>query len=475
MRKNKCRRNKEIVMKRNVVFAVIIFSLLSLGCVSVFAASENGYNYTVSTSGEATITYCAISKSGSVTIPDTLGGYPVTSIGARAFANCKNITRISIPSSVKSIGERAFYNCQNVTYIYIPSSVTSIGDSAFTRCNSLDRIAVSNDNTEFSELFTVKGLYNKNGTKLLRHVGSVLLGKITLPSSVTSIGNCAFEERYDITEITIPNSVTNIGDSAFYNCTGLKSVTIGNKVMDIGKDAFFSCSELSNISLPNGVKSIGAGAFYNCTKLVSIAIPNTVTSLGNGVFSGCSGLADITIGSGIKSIASTTFYNCSSLKNITIPNGVTSIEPSAFQDCKNLTSITLPSSINEIGAWAFKNCSKLSNVYYSGTQEIWKTILIGEENNYLTKAVNHYIPSNGTQTTVSNDKKIFTVNLVDFETGKFVIIALYDNGKFVEMQCAIHKGEEITFTTDKTYTNAKVMVWDDITILKPVCSVEELN
>ena len=78
----------------------------------------------------------------------------------------------------------------------------------------------------------------------------------------------------------------------------------------------------------------------------------------------------------------------------------------------------------------------------------------------------------GTKTEVSEDKKSFTITPINIENGKTVILALYDGNKFVEMQRAIYEGIAIPFTTTKSYTNAKVMVWDDITNLKPVCNVE---
>ena len=77
-----------------------------------------------------------------------------------------------------------------------------------------------------------------------------------------------------------------------------------------------------------------------------------------------------------------------------------------------------------------------------------------------------------TKTTVSEDGKSFTVVPVNIENGKTVILALYDGETFVEMQSAVYTGEEILFTTTKTYTNAKVMVWNDLVTLKPICNVE---
>ena len=107
---------------------------------------------------------------------------------------------------------------------------------------------------------------------------------ITIPNSVTSIGNYAFYCCRSLTSITIPNSVTSIGGAAFYSCSGLTSITIPNSVTSIGDEAFCHCTQLTSITIPNSVTSIGASAFCNCSGLTSITIPNSVTSIGDYAF-----------------------------------------------------------------------------------------------------------------------------------------------------------------------------------------------
>ena len=169
----------------------------------------------------------AIPENGHVTIPNS-----VTSIGYRAFYNCRNLTSIAVPNSVISIGEMAFSYCSSLTSITIPNSVTSIGHGAFQQCRSLT--------------------------------------SITIPNSVISIGRVAFSYCSSLTSITIPNSVTSIGEGTFWNCTSLKSITIPNSVTYIGEYAFESCEALTNITIPNSVKEIGSYAFGSCLSLTSV-------------------------------------------------------------------------------------------------------------------------------------------------------------------------------------------------------------
>ena len=193
-----------------------------------------------------------------ITIPSTISSngvtYSVTSIGSRAFYNCKSLTSVTIPNSVTSIGDYAFFYCTNLTSVTIPNSVKSIGNNAFESCS---------------------------------------LASVTIPNSVKSIGSGAFDGCTSLASVTIPNSVTSIGNYAFRQ-TALVSVTIPNSVKSIGNSAFQSCSSLTSVTIPNSVTSIDRLAFYNCDKLTSVTIERGDLGslvLGRGVFyrvaSGC--------------------------------------------------------------------------------------------------------------------------------------------------------------------------------------------
>ena len=218
----------------------------------------------------------------SVTIPNG-----VTSIGSSAFQGCTGLTSITIPDSVTSIGGSAFSGCSSLTSITIPDSVTSIGGSAFSCCSSLTSLTIPYIDKHLGYFFgapSYEGYSNGRYYTQSEHIPSSL--KTVVITGGTIIASCAFYDCNSLTSITIPNSVTSIGDKAFSYCSGLTNITIPNGVTSIGDSAFAYCSGLTNITIPNGVTSIGKYAFVGCSGLTSIRMPNSVTSIGARAFYG---------------------------------------------------------------------------------------------------------------------------------------------------------------------------------------------
>jgi hypothetical protein len=176
-----------------------------------------------------------------------------------------------------------------------------------------------------------------------------------------------------LSSITIPDSVTSIGDSSFSGCSGLISVTISEGVTSIGDYTFSGCSSLTGITIPEGITSIGGSAFYGCSSLSSITIPEGVTSIGYYAFRDCSSLSlfrgKFASEDGRYLIVDDVLISFASagIKEYAIPDYVTSIGEGAFSSCQSLEIITIPKSVVSIGDYAFSGCSSLTSVYCKAT------------------------------------------------------------------------------------------------------------
>ena len=302
----------------------------------------------VATVGGGTLSSPAVprSTSGSVMVPSTLGGYPVTGIGDYAFYSCSGLTSVAIPSGVTSIESNAFNGCSGLMSVTIPDGVTSIGSGAFYHCTELTSIAIPNSVTDL-------------GTWVFRDC--IKLASVAISEGVTRIGDSAFSGCKLLATVMIPNSVTNIGSEAFSNCSGLTSIIIGNGVKSIGNSAFFNCSGLISFSVGTGNPNFSSNNGLLLSKdgktLIqgvngNITIPNVVTSIVDMAFFGCLGLTSVTIQSSVTNIGESAFSFCSGLTSLTIPDSVTSVGDYAFRKCTNLAAVFIPESLaGQTGSW----------------------------------------------------------------------------------------------------------------------------
>lgn len=163
------------------------------------------------------------------------------------------------------------------------------------------------------------------------------------------------------------------------------------------------------------------------------------------------------------------FNTCSGLTSVTIPDSVTSLGNKAFFGCSSLTSVTIPNSITSIGEDAFSNCKNLNEVNYIGSEADWAAIIKGPNYSIAENIIKY---CKGINAVPSDDGRRIVVRPINIESGKTVILALYDGNKFIEMQSSIYVGTEIPFTTYKAYTCAKVMVWNSLDVMSPECGVK---
>src|ERR1019366_1630729 len=227
---------------RTVCAARLLPLLLFLTLPAVGQAQD--YDYTINGDNTITITEY-IGSGGDVTIPDTIDGLSVT-----------------------SIGDYAFFGCQSLTGVTIPSNVTNIGFGSFAYCTNLTTITVATDNPAYRSVAGI--LFNKSTTTLIQCPGGKA-GSYTVPNSVTSIDGEAFYQCSSLTNVTVPNSVTSIGYGAFEYCTSLTGVYFQGNASSVGSDVFYGDNNATVYYLP------GTMGWENFTYLTGI--PTALWSL----------------------------------------------------------------------------------------------------------------------------------------------------------------------------------------------------
>lgn len=317
-------------------------------------------------------------------------GNGVNEIASNLFRGCSSLTSITIPNSVTSIGSSAFLGCSGLKSITIPNSVTDISWGAFYDCSSLTEITYKGTKAQWNAISKESnwdydtGGYTINYTNGGNTVSEGLtytLNEDNKSYSVTGIGTCKD------TDLVIPATykglpVTDIGDEAFYRVS-LGSITIPDSVTRIGEIAFDGISGLKNITIGSGVMIIdwkGFGCGGNLTSITVASGNKRYHSAGNCLIEtewkelilGCKNSIIPTDGS-VTTIGTLAFNGCGELESITIPDGVTDIDYMAFQSC-GLKSIILPDSLTSIGQSSFAWCQNLRDITYKGTKAQWNAI-----------------------------------------------------------------------------------------------------
>ncbi len=260
----------------------------------------------------------------SLSFPDKSGTkhiLPVVSVDSGVFARCANLESVTLPPNAR-IGAHAFFPCNNLTNI------------------------------------TFKGDVNKKNK-----LGVIFLGtrlrSVVLEEGCRDICSDAFWRMENLESVSIPSSVTNIGNSAFASCKTLKRVVIPNGVKRINDQTFGGCESLEYVELPDSLETIGDSAFCNCAVKDLSFLTKNVKSIGVGAFANCSNLKAAHLPGSVKRIRDYTFRNCSNLETVNIHEGVTHVGYDVFANCPSLKSATIPSSIK---VWESSLSRRLTNV-----------------------------------------------------------------------------------------------------------------
>lgn len=371
----------------------------------------------------------------SVTIPASVIDVPML-----LFRNCINLEKIFVDENNANYAsvEGILYDKEKKTIIdipikytgehTIPASATNIENIyLFGRCNGLTKINVDPNNPNYSSLDGV--LYNKEQTILLLCPNG-FQGECNIPDTLKEIHSTSFYDCPNLTgfnvdpenpyitsidgviftkdkttilccpqgregEYVIPNYVTTLGVGAFYSCKKLTNIEIPEGVLEIPSLAFCGCKSIVSMVVPEGVVFIDDFAFSNCESMTYLDVPKTVTEISPYAFSGYmpgenKGYIQnfegdfVIFGDGIL------YTYKGNGGDVVIPDGVKYILEDAFLFYENITSLTIPNSVIKIGNYNFYDCTELKDIYYTGTEEEWNSIEIGEGNSYFLYATIHY-------------------------------------------------------------------------------------
>ena len=253
--------------------------------------------------------------------------------------------------------------------------VTHVGDYAFSRCTSLTEVSLGGAESVGSSAFEGCGaLYSCPLPAGLRSIGAYAFGgcaipEITIPLSVTEIGEAAFGGELSAIRVAEGHSAFTAVNGVLFTadmrtllryppCRAGTSYTVPEGVEALGTESLSSCNFLTAVYLPDTLTAIGSKAFKWTQNIPSIRIPDSVTSIGWGAFN-ITGLEQITIPGGVTVLEDGVFAYCDALRSVTLPDSIVSIGDEAFAGCVSLGALRLPAALESIGADAFADAGSL--------------------------------------------------------------------------------------------------------------------
>ena len=287
-----------------------------------------------------------------------------------AFSDCDNLLRLDIPESCVEFGVMAVTSCPSLTTITVPVATRTFDPSNCSFCPSLESIEVSSDNYSLRSIDGV--LFSKNMDELIKYPMGKQETSYVIPESVMSIGDYAFSHT-TITKIKIPDGVWSIGSGAFQNCNNLAEIELPQSIVEIGMFAFEDCEKLSKLILPERLTEIPDFMASYCNKLSYLYLPSKIKTIGYAAFSSCVMLSRIDC-------------NIPDIKGVSLSADSSSDKVNVFDNISNgCTWHVLPGTSDDyraqswwVDSWSIIDDLELSQIWtpYSNrkNREVWYAI-----------------------------------------------------------------------------------------------------
>ncbi len=287
----------------------------------------------------------------------------ITEIGNYAFYGVDALEEINLPEGLVRIGKGAFSNTA-LTQVDLPDSLAVLEGNPFSRCTALRQIGVAEDHSAFCLIDGV--LFGREDQRLIWYPVPRTAAHYDVPEG-TRVIDGAFRGQQHLESVTLPGSVTEIGEFAFFDCPRLQRLELPASVTAIGQYAFAQCCSLQDMTFPEGITELPEGVLDNAVELRTVQLPDTLTRIGGYAFYSCDSLTGVVIPDGVTEIGTMAFWNCYSVTSVVLPESLESIGFGAFDGCSRLTRLVIPAGVTQIGNQAFEDCSGLTLVVVPGT------------------------------------------------------------------------------------------------------------